>query len=46
MEKIDLTQSHDVLGAYHSIDWSDIRSKYQDPGTNYSFTVLDEKITT
>ena len=46
MEKIDLTQSHDVLGAYHSIDWSDIRSKYQDPGTNYAFTVLDEKITT
>lgn len=46
MEKIDLTQSHDVLGAYHSIDWSNIRSKYQDPGTDYAFTVLDEKITT
>ena len=31
VEKIDLTQSHDVLGAYHNIDWSNIRDKYQDP---------------
>ena len=46
MEKIDLTQSHDVLGAYHKIDWSNIRDKYQDPGTKYAFKVLDEKITT
>ena len=46
MEKIDLTQSHDVLGAYHNIDWSNIRDKYQDPGTKYAFKVLDEKITT
>lgn len=46
MERIDLTQSHDVLGAYHNIDWSNIRDKYQDPGTRYAFKVLDEKITT
>ena len=25
--KVDLTQDHDVLGAYHSIDFSEIRAK-------------------
>lgn len=41
---IDLTQSHDVLGAYHSIDFDDIRKKYTDPATKYAFNVLDEKV--
>ncbi|MGE9968236.1 terminase large subunit [Limosilactobacillus reuteri] len=43
---IDLTQSHDVLGAYHSIDFDDIRKKYADPATKYAFNVLDEKVMT
>ena len=44
--KIDLTQTHDVDGAYKSIDWSDIRKNYKDPGTIYCFNVLDNKILT
>lgn len=44
--KIDLTQTHDVLGAYHSINFDDIRKQYQDPGTQYAFDVLEEKILT
>lgn len=44
--KIDLTQTHDVLGAYHSINFDDIRKQYQDSGTRYAFDVLDEKILT
>ena len=44
--KIDLTQTHDVDGAYKSIDWSDIRKNYKDPGTTYCFNVLDNKILT
>ena len=43
---IDLTQSHDVLGAYHSIDFDDIRKKYTDPATKYALDVMDEKVTT
>ncbi|MCC4396330.1 terminase large subunit [Limosilactobacillus reuteri] len=43
---IDLTQSHDVLGAYHSIDFNGIRKKYADPATEYAFNVLDEKVMT
>lgn len=39
--KIDLTQTHDVIGAYKSIDWSDIKTKYHDPATLYSFSVLN-----
>ncbi|PAK66060.1 terminase large subunit [Lactococcus lactis] len=39
--KVDLTQDHDVLGAYRSIDFSEIRAKYRDPGTRYAFAVLD-----
>ena len=31
--KIDLTQTHDVEGAFNSIDWSDIKTKYHDPAT-------------
>ena len=42
--KIDLTQTHDVEGAYEAIDWSEIRQKYKDPGTKYCFDVLDKKI--
>lgn len=44
--KIDLTQTHDVLGAYHSINWQAIRTQYTDPGTQYAFDVLDQKIVT
>lgn len=43
---IDLTQSHDVLGAYHSIDFNGIRKKYADSATEYAFNVLDEKVMT
>lgn len=43
---IDLTQSHDVLGVYHKIDYSEIRKQYNDAGTRYCFDVLDEKIPT
>ena len=43
---IDLTQSHDVLGAYHSIDFDDIRKKYTDPATKYAFKVLNEEVVT
>lgn len=42
--KIDLTQTHDVLGAYHSLDFAPIRKKYTDPGTQYAFKVLDEEV--
>lgn len=42
--KIDLTQTHDVLGAYHSLDFASIRKKYIDPGTQYAFKVLDEEV--
>lgn len=44
MKKIDLTISHDVIGVYHSLDFSDIRMRYHDEGTQYAFDVLDEKI--
>ena len=42
--KVDLTQTHDVEGAYEAIDWSEIRQKYKDPGTQYCFDILDKKI--
>lgn len=42
--KIDLTQTHDVLGAYHSLDFAPIRKRYTDPGTQYAFKVLDEEV--
>src|SRR5699024_12729074 len=41
--KIDLTQTHDVGDAYHSIDWKETQEKYNDPGTKYCFDVLDGK---
>lgn len=41
--KFDLTQTHDVDGAYQSVDWSKIRKKYKDPGTKYCFDVLNNK---
>lgn len=43
MDRIDLTQSHDVIGAYKSQDYSYIRMKYQDEATQYCFDVLNEK---
>lgn len=51
MNKIDLTQTHDVLGAYHNIIKSNItvdkiKKKYNDPATRYAFDVLDEKLIT
>ena len=39
--KIDLTQTQDVEGAFNSIDWSDIKTKYHDPATLYAFSVLN-----
>lgn len=39
--KIDLTQTHDVEGAFNSIDWSDIKTKYHDSATLYAFSVLN-----
>ena len=44
--KIDLTQTHDIIGTYHSLNYEDIREEYQDPATKYAFDVLDEKYTT
>ena len=32
--KIDLTQTHDVLGAYQATDFNNVRERYQDAGTN------------
>ncbi len=46
MKKIDLTTNHDVIGIYHTIDFSDVRTKYHDKGTVYAFNVLDEVIVT
>lgn len=43
---IDLTQTHDVLGAYHNCDFAKIKHQYDDPATKYAFDVLDEKIVT
>lgn len=41
--RVDLTQSHDVLGWYQQLhsDYADIRIKYKDAGTKYAFSVLD-----
>ena len=44
MQKIDLTKSKDVIGAYNSIDFSYERKNYTDYGTQYCFDVLDGKI--
>lgn len=44
--KIDLTQTHDVIGAFKSIDWSDIKTKYREPATLYAFSVLNCEKTT
>ncbi|MDD9324471.1 terminase large subunit, partial [Pediococcus acidilactici] len=44
--KIDLTQTHDVIGAYQSLDCSEVRQQYTDSGTKYAFDVLDEKVIT
>ncbi|MBD5429703.1 terminase TerL endonuclease subunit [Lactobacillus sp.] len=42
--KIDLTQTHDVIGTYKKHDFNDIRLKYKDDGTKYCFDILDEKV--
>lgn len=42
--KIDLTQTHDVIGAYQNIDYANVRSQYTDAGTVYCFDVLDGKV--
>ncbi|WEY49369.1 terminase large subunit [Weissella confusa] len=41
--RVDLTQSHDVLGWYQQLhsDYANIRTKYRDAGTKYVFSVLD-----
>ncbi|MCT0042993.1 terminase large subunit [Weissella confusa] len=41
--RIDLTQSHDVLGWYQQLhgEYADIRINYKDAGTKYAFSVLD-----
>ena len=44
--KIDLTKKKNVLEWYRRLDFSEIRKKYTDPGTQYAFDVLDEKIVT
>ena len=46
MPEIDLTQTHDVLGAYHSLNFNQIRMQYTDPGTKYAFKALDEEVVT
>lgn len=46
MKKIDLTTNHDVIGVYHTLDFSDVRTNYHDKGTVYAFNVLDEVIVT
>ena len=41
---IDLTQSHDVLGAYHNIGFNGVRKEFPDPATKYALDVMDEKV--
>ncbi|AMV68256.1 Phage terminase, large subunit (plasmid) [Pediococcus damnosus] len=43
--RIDLTQTHDVIGTYQSLGCSEIRQQYTDPGTKYALDVLDQKVT-
>lgn len=44
--RVDLTQSHDVLGWYQQLhgEYADIRNKYKDAGTKYAFSVLDGEV--
>ncbi|KIU23786.1 terminase large subunit [Weissella cibaria] len=44
--RVDLTQSHDVLGWYQRLhnDYIFIKSKYNDAGTKYAFSVLDGEV--
>lgn len=44
--RVDLTQSHDVLGLYQQLhgEYVDIRNKYKDAGTKYAFSVLDGEV--
>ena len=44
--RVDLTQSHDVLGWYQNLrnDYAFIRYRYKDAGTKYAFSVLDGEV--
>lgn len=42
--KIDLTQTHDVLGAFEMTDFSEIKKNYTDAGTRYAFKVLEGEV--
>lgn len=46
IEKVDLTQSQDVIEAYKRANYTAIRAKFTDPGTRYAFDVLDGKVLT
>ncbi|WP_334117435.1 terminase large subunit domain-containing protein, partial [Ligilactobacillus sp.] len=46
MNRIDMTQSHDVIGEYRKNNFDAERRKYTDEGTKYAFDVLDGKIVT
>ncbi|NRO84156.1 hypothetical protein IMAU10149_00728 [Lactobacillus helveticus] len=41
--KIDLSQTHDIKGAFQSINWKEIQEKYTDDATKYCFDVLNSK---
>lgn len=43
MDRIDLTQSKDVIGAFNSQNYDDVLKKYDDPGTKYAMSVLTGK---
>lgn len=43
MKEIDLAKTHDIVGAYGTYNFFDIRNEYADPGTQYAFDVLDGK---
>jgi phage terminase large subunit-like protein len=43
IKPIDLTQSRDVLAAYHLDNYGDVRDAYPDVGTQYAFDVLEGK---
>ncbi|MDF8374051.1 terminase large subunit [Weissella paramesenteroides] len=42
--KIDLTQNHNVIEEYESINFSEVINKYQDKGTQYAVSVLEGQI--
>lgn len=44
--RIDLTQTHDVLGAFEQLNLNKIGEKYQDEATKYALEVLNGRQTT